>query len=139
MSDSPESFFQNFGSRVRPATPVTSGFNPAPASTEADVTPYSTTNPAPRRQQIALELRWKTGKTYALSYAYFVGVGLDGGELTVDFTGFKVTIKGKNLTDLKDKLRFQLVEYIQEVDDFSDKATGDPKAPAVYSIKLDNL
>jgi hypothetical protein len=137
MSDSPDVFFQNFGARVRPGGATSPALTPSPP--DAELTPYSTTNPASRRQQVSLELRWKTGKTYALSYAYFVGVGLDGGTITIDFTGFQVIIKGKNLLDLKDKLRFQLVEYIQETDEFASKATDDPKAPVVYSIELKKL
>lgn len=139
MSDDADVIFRSFGQRFRPDSAVVPALVPSPASPEDEISAYSTTNPASRRQQISLELRWKKGNTYALSYAYFVGVGLDGGTMTIDFTGFKVTLKGKNLVELKDKVRFQLVEFIQEVDEFSDRARNDPKAVAVYSIKLDKL
>jgi hypothetical protein len=77
-----------------------------------------------RGQAIKIEFRLKSGDSEHLEYAYLVRtvVRLGAGRIVLKFTDATVTIEGRNLFRLKEDLRHNKVEWIQEAEsEFEDQ------------------
>ena len=75
---------------------------------------------------VTLDLRKKNGDRETFPYSYLVRMQFDkSGIITLKFSDTKVTITGRNLTGLYDKLRDYKVTSIQENDDRYDSASED--------------
>lgn len=78
---------------------------------------------SPRRPELMLELRRKSGDALALGYAYLVSIGFKRSEgLVLEFTGHRVKVKGRNLQALFRGLVQQRVAFIQELDQMAEAA-----------------
>lgn len=77
-----------------------------------------------RGQAIKIEFRLKNGDSEHLEYAYLVRtvIRLGAGRIVLKFTDATVTIEGRNLFRLKEDLRHNKVEWIQEAEsEFEDQ------------------
>lgn len=109
------------------ASPVASG--------NSDEVAGSRIGSSKRQTPLFLDLRKKDGTHKALSYAYLVAIDYDTKGITLEFTGYRVSLTGRNLDDLFRRLVAEVIGQVREVDVMTDKATGDPKKSVVYSIE----
>ena len=82
-----------------------------------------------RGQAIKIEFRFKNGDTEQFEYAYLVRTIYrpGAGKLVMRFTEAAVTIEGRNLHRLKEDLRNNKVEWVQEAEtEFESKAGEEP-------------
>lgn len=104
---------------------------------EEPADPFSMVNLARRQPQIMLVLRKKDGNCKALGYSYLVGIDFDPSEhVVLEFTGHKVTIRGRNLLPLFKGLVAHKIGLVQEVDERTD--ASEEKATVVSSIKIED-
>jgi hypothetical protein len=87
-----------------------------------------------RGQAIKIEFRLKNGDSEHLEYAYLVRtiIRLGAGKIVLKFTDATVTIEGRNLFRLKEDLRHNKVEWIQEAESEFD----DQNQEAVFVRKI---
>lgn len=113
--------------------------SPAPAVAGDMASDRKKTLAVDRRQaHLMLDLRFKDGNATALSYAYLVAVRFNPSEgLELEFTGHRVTLKGRGLSRLYRGLLAHVVGHVQEVDELADRAEENPKPTAVYSVKIE--
>jgi hypothetical protein len=92
---------------------------------------------SPRRPELMLELRRKSGDALALGYAYLVSIGFNrSGGLVLEFTGHQVKIKGRNLRPLWRGLVQQRVAWLQELDPMAE-AAQEETATTVTEISVE--
>jgi hypothetical protein len=90
---------------------------------------------ADRRQKLMLELRFKSGNSTALAYSYLVSADLDPSKsIVMDFSGYAVTLAGRNLRPLFAGLIAQRVAVVCETDDLQAEAMLPSDATVVTSI-----
>ncbi len=85
--------------------------------------------------EVMLDLRFRTGDRKALSYSYLVSVEFDRSKgVTLEFTGHRVEIRGRNLEDVYQRLLFHRAGFIAESDvGISDEAAQEP---VIQDIKV---
>ncbi len=87
-------------------------FAPSAASSPL---PYGEGNASPFSSSISLDLRFRNGNRHGFMYAYLFDVAYDASELIrLTFGGTQVEIRGRNLSDLYEKLLVHGVGYTQE-------------------------
>jgi len=92
---------------------------------------------ADRMQKLMLELRFLGGNAKAFAYSYLVSASLDLSEgIRLDFSGYVVTISGRNLRPLYDGLVAQRVAVIREMDAFQAAANMPDSDTVVTGITI---
>ena len=101
---------------------------------------FSTLN-ASKRQQLRINFRFRSGYELSLPYSFLVAVAFEPSDgITLDYSGgHRITLSGRGLKKLKRAIDKHTVGTVQEVDEFSEKATADARATAVYRIKREDL
>ncbi len=90
--------------------------------------------------RLMLELRMASGNAKALAYGYLVAMDFDPSQgIVIDFTGYKVTLKGRHLRPLFMALAAHRVSNIQEIEELHAEATLSKEATVVTSIKVEAL
>ena len=106
----------------------------APAETEEAYSHLA----ADRHQKVMLELRLASGNAEALSYSYLVKVRFDPSRgIFMDFSGYRLTIAGRNLRPLFEALVRHRVAYIQETEEFQAEARYGTAATVVTRIAVE--
>jgi hypothetical protein len=112
---------------------VTKYARPAP-NVEDAADPYSTLNAARRQRQVMLDLRFRNGDSLGLNYSYLISVGFSrSGNLSLEFSAYRVAITGRNLEPLYRVLLAHQVANIQEIDPLADSSPE--TATSVYGIE----
>jgi hypothetical protein len=92
---------------------------------------------ADRQQKTMLEFCFVDGNAVALAYAYLVGIQFNPSmEIQMDFSGYQVHLKGRNLRPLFDALVAQRVASIQQMDDLQSRANLLETATVVLNIEV---
>ncbi len=92
---------------------------------------------ADRHRKVMLELRLLGGNSKALAYSYLVAITFDPSHgIQMDFSGYTVTITGRNLRPLFDGLVSQRVAVVRETDSLQAEATAAPEAAIVTGIEI---
>jgi hypothetical protein len=92
---------------------------------------------ADRQHKAMVEFRFLTGNTKALAYAYLAALDYDPSEgITMDFGGYEVHLRGRNLRPLFDGLVAQRVAWVQEMDDFQSQVHQAESATVVTRIEV---
>lgn len=134
----------NFTRRVDTAQRLAELRNGSKPQVEADTTPSEERDAeafslisADRQQKLMLELRLRSGNAKALAYSYLVAVDYDkSGGITMDFSGWDVTLGGKNLESLFSGLVAQRVSVVSELDDLHAEALLPIDATVVTRIDI---
>lgn len=87
----------------------------------------------------SLELRWLNGKTIAIDWAWMPDVLWRDDRIVLLFSsrGFAITIAGRNLRHLRNRLGLRSVAWVQQMLEMHD--TGDEKAECVFGITVKAL
>ncbi len=87
----------------------------------------------------SLELRWLNGKVLAIDYAWMPDVLWRDDCIVLMFSSrdFKVTITGRNLRQLCNRLAFRSVAWVQQMLEMHDG--GEPNAECVYDLTITAL
>jgi hypothetical protein len=92
---------------------------------------------ADRQQKLMIDFRRLNGNRKALAYSYLVACDFDPSEaIKLDFSGYAVTITGRNMGPLYDGLVAQRVAVVREMDGLQADANLPAKATVVTSIKV---
>ena len=84
-----------------------------------------------------VEFRLLEGNAKALAYSYLVAAEFDPSEgIQLDFSGYAVTITGRNLRPLFEGLVSQRVAVVREMDPLQAEATAAPGAAIVTGIEI---
>src|ERR1700722_19712835 len=107
-------------------TPAADGENDLEVEPEKPSEAFSIIS-ADRQQKVMIEFRLLNGNAKALAYSYLVAADLDPSEgIKLDFSGYAVTITGRNLRPLFDGLVAQRVAVVREMDPIhADASLGD--------------
>jgi hypothetical protein len=128
-----QDIFGSYSDRFKPTTTK----SPAPPANDASAS--SRVNASHARTQIMLDLRYKNGDRFSLSYSYLVAVGFDKTAITLEFSGYRVSLQGVRLEEIYRGLITHQIASVQECDETINKMAGDPKAPAIYRITKESL
>jgi len=91
---------------------------------------------ADRRKEM-VDFRFQNGNAKARAYSYLVGVDYDPSEgIRLDFSGYEVIIKGRNLWPLYAGLVAQRVAVVREMDAFQAAASMPESATVVTGITI---
>jgi hypothetical protein len=66
------------------------------------------------RAEIGVAFWWASGRYHPVSYTEFLDADYDGEVFKVFFTRFTITLTGKNLFELAEDFRRQIVWYVRE-------------------------
>ena len=90
---------------------------------------------ADRQRKVMLELRFLNGNAEALAYSTFVNGKFNPSVgIKMDFTGYEVTIGGRNLRPLFEGLVAQRVQVVRETDPLQAEADAQPGETVVDRI-----
>ena len=91
-----------------------------------------------RGEEIALDVRLRTGDAWAFPYAYLMALRLNAdGEILAFFSTHHMTIRGRNLRPLYELLQQRQVAWIQEGSerhDFSEESDT-----VIHAIEIEEL
>jgi hypothetical protein len=133
MSDKPQSISDRWSSKVPLAS--VGPKSPPPAAVQ-DVDSASTLNPAKRQQQLMVDFRLKDGNSQAFTYAYLMRMTCNPTvSIILEFTGYRVTLTGKNLRRLYRRLLAHQVGRVQQVDRVADLAGS--TVTRIYGIAIE--
>jgi hypothetical protein len=120
--------------REEPAQPEDAdGLEFEPEATDAAYSILS----ADRQQKRMVEFRLLGGNAKALAYSYMVAAEFDPSEgIRLDFSGYAVTITGRNLRSLFEGLVAQRVAVVRQMDELQAEATAQPGAAIVTGIEI---
>lgn len=84
----------------------------------------------------SLELRWVSGRVLCLDWAWLPDVLWQDGTIVLMFSsrGFAVTITGRNLRTLSNRLGMRSVAWVQQMLEMHD--SGDAKSECVFGIHV---
>jgi len=95
---------------------------------------------ADRQRKVMVEFRLLGGNAKALAYSYLVALDIDPSDaIRMDFSGYTVTISGRNLRSLFEGLVSQRVAVVREMDPLQAQATAAPGAAIVTGIEIKPL
>jgi hypothetical protein len=104
---------------------------------EAENSPDAFSIVADRRQKLMVAFRFQDGNAKALSYGYLVAIDFDPSEgIAMDFSGYEVRLKGRNLGPLFSGLVSQRIGVVQEADALHADATLPKDATVVTAIEI---
>jgi hypothetical protein len=103
---------------------------------ESDREAYSILS-ADRMRKVMVEFRLLAGNAKALAYSYLVRADFNPSEgITLDFTGYDVTITGRNLRPVFEGLVAQRIAVVREMDELQAEAEQPSDATVVTSIEI---
>lgn len=86
--------------------------------------------------EINLEVRLKNGNSVGCAYSYLVSPDCEGnGKITLEYTNRTVTIKGRHLRELYQRILDHAVQYVQEYD-LLQHGEVDEDVPCIDSIQI---
>jgi hypothetical protein len=92
---------------------------------------------ADRQQKQMVEFRLLEGNAEALAYSYLVRAKYNPSEgIALDFSGYTVTIKGRNLRPGYNGLVAQRVAVVRQTDAFQAEANLAPDAAVITAIEI---
>jgi hypothetical protein len=92
---------------------------------------------ADRQRKVMVEFRRLNGNAKALAYSYLVSADFDPSKgITLDFSGYSVTITGRNLRSVFHGLVTQRASHVSEMDELHADAEGGSDAPIVTGIEI---
>lgn len=95
---------------------------------------------ADRRQKAMLEFRFLSGNAKALAYSYLIGIDFDpSAGIVLDFSQYRVTVRGRNLGPLFENLAAQRVAFVRETDGLQAEATVAEGDTVVTRIEIADL
>jgi len=96
--------------------------------------PYGEANTFLGPLPLSLDLRFRNGNRHGFSYAFLFDVEYDAsGMVWLTFGGVRVEIRGRNLTELYEKLLLHGVGYVQESPTSS---SGTDSHPFIDAIEI---
>ena len=99
--------------------------------------PYATRGQN-RGEEIAIDVRLRTGDAWAFPYSYMMALRLNAdGEILVFFSSHRMTIRGRNLRPLYDLLLQRQVAWIHESSERYDE--GDESETFLRAIEIEEL
>jgi len=95
---------------------------------------------ADRQQKLMVDFRFLNGNAKALSYSYLVACDLNPSKgIELDFSGYTVTLAGRNLRPVYDALVSQRCAVVREMDDLHAEADLGAKATVVTKITIKKI
>jgi hypothetical protein len=92
---------------------------------------------ADRQHKLMVVFRLLNGNAKALAYSFLVAAGFNPSKgIQLDFSGYEVTITGRNLGSLFDGLAAQRVAVVRQMDEIQAEATAAPEAAIVTGIEI---
>jgi hypothetical protein len=115
----------------------------APQAVETPDKPTSDrlkTHRGERRSHLMLNLTFKAGDSFSLSYSYLIAMKFNHTTgIELEFSGYRIHLQGRGLVPLYRGLLEHVVGQVTEIDMMADAAAEDRPPTAVYAIKVETL